>query len=122
MTEEQRRTARGKFRQTVPLGRGFRANAVGGAWAHCKREENLISLVDAVISDRLCDRTHRAFSLLTPRQALLLSMRFGLGAWDRRPLAEISKLFAMPPEQILEIEEDALRRLRRAGSSPTMPR
>jgi DNA-directed RNA polymerase sigma subunit (sigma70/sigma32) len=122
MSEAQRRAVREKVRFRVPVGRGPGADGVAGAWANFKTEENLISFVDAVISNRLCDGTHRALSLLTPRQALLLSMRFGLGVWDRRPLAEISKLFALPPDEILQIEEDALRRLRRAGTNATMRR
>ncbi len=54
---------------------------------------------------------------LTPREAQVLAMRFGLGTCTEYTLEEISKEFAVSRERIRQIEARALNKLRKLGRS-----
>jgi RNA polymerase primary sigma factor len=49
---------------------------------------------------------------LTPRQAHILRLRFGLGGGEQHTLEEIANKFGLSRERIRQLEKEALRRLR----------
>lgn len=51
-------------------------------------------------------------STLTPREAKVLPLRFGLPDGQSRTLAEIGQQFGLTRERIRQIESEALRKLR----------
>lgn len=51
-------------------------------------------------------------SELTPRQAHILRLRFGLGGGEQHTLEEIANKFGLSRERIRQLEKEALRRLR----------
>ena len=66
----------------------------------------------SVYESMLRERVHEVLSTLTPREARILKMRFGLD--DNRPytLEEVGDKFGLTRERIRQIEGKALRRLR----------
>jgi RNA polymerase primary sigma factor len=56
--------------------------------------------------------TERAFGALTPREARILRLRFGIGDDDEQTLAQIGELFSLTRERIRQIEAKALKKLR----------
>ena len=63
-------------------------------------------------------RTRTVLSYLTPREARILQMRFGVGFERRHTLDEIGRAFTLTRERIRQIESKALAKLRR--HSPTL--
>ena len=53
-----------------------------------------------------------SLNLLTPREAKVLKMRFGIGDEDEKSLQEIAAYFCISPTRIQQIESKALRKLR----------
>jgi RNA polymerase primary sigma factor len=54
---------------------------------------------------------------LTPREAQVLSLRFGIGTSTEHTLEEISREFAVSRERIRQIESKALNKLRKLNRS-----
>jgi RNA polymerase primary sigma factor len=63
----------------------------------------------------LVEEAERLLSKLTPRQASVLRMRFGIGEKRDHSLKEIGQQFAVTRERIRQIEAKALERLRLRG-------
>jgi RNA polymerase sigma factor (sigma-70 family) len=53
---------------------------------------------------------------LTPREAEIVRLRFGLGGQTPLTLKEIGKMFSLTKERIRQIEKKALKKLRQAGN------
>ncbi len=70
------------------------------------------SPVDAVISSNLRDQTRKVLKTLTPREELVLRMRFGVGEGSEHTLEEVGRSFNVTRERIRQIESKALRKLR----------
>ena len=70
----------------------------------------LISSPDTVISTRLQEQTRVVLAMLTPREQLVLQLRFGLAQTGDHPLEMINEV--LTPAQIAYIEATALRKLR----------
>lgn len=69
------------------------------------------------------DRAHaiaQALAVLTPRQADVISLRFGLGGHDEHTLRETGAILHIGPERTRQIESKALRRLRHPLVAPTL--
>jgi RNA polymerase primary sigma factor len=64
---------------------------------------------------RLSEQTELLLSTLTPREASVLRMRFGIGEKGDQTLEEIGERFSVTRERIRQIEAKALERLRRRG-------
>ena len=66
----------------------------------------------SVYENMLRERVNEVLSTLTPREARILRLRFGLA--DNRPytLEEVGEKFGLTRERIRQIEGKALRRLR----------
>ena len=66
---------------------------------------------------RLADQTQRLLETLTPREAKVLRMRFGVGEKDEHTLEQVGEHFSVTRERARQIEAKALERLRHAGRS-----
>jgi RNA polymerase primary sigma factor len=64
---------------------------------------------------RLATQTELLLSTLTPREASVLRMRFGIGETADHTLEEVGERFAVTRERIRQIEAKALERLRHRG-------
>jgi RNA polymerase primary sigma factor len=60
----------------------------------------------------LKEKLSEVLSTLTPREARILEMRFGLGDGNEYTLEEVGQKFGLTRERIRQIEGKALRRLR----------
>jgi RNA polymerase primary sigma factor len=75
-------------------------------------DKTAISPIEAVISSNLREQTSSVLRTLTPREELVLRMRFGVGEGSEHTLEEVGKSFNVTRERIRQIESKALRKLR----------
>jgi RNA polymerase primary sigma factor len=81
-------------------------------------EDTTLSLpVDAATNDNLKFATQEVLAGLTPREAKVLRMRFGIGMNTDHTLEEVGKQFDVTRERIRQIEAKALRKLRHPSRS-----
>ena len=74
--------------------------------------------MESVISTNLREQTGVVLNSLSPREELVLRMRFGVGEGSEHTLEEVGRSFNVTRERIRQIESKALRKLRhpsRAG-------
>jgi RNA polymerase primary sigma factor len=76
-----------------------------------------ISPSDAAISLDLKEQTASLLKTLTPREEIIIKMRFGLEDGTERTLEEVGHSFAVTRERIRQIEAKALRKLRHPSRS-----
>ena len=70
------------------------------------------SPIDSATSEGLKETTHSVLAGLTPREAKVLRMRFGIDMNTDHTLEEVGKQFDVTRERIRQIEAKALRKLR----------
>ena len=76
-------------------------------------EDELInSPAEAVGQELLAERLEQVLSTLTPREARILRLRFGLQDGHAYTLKEVGEKFGLTRERIRQIQNEALRRLR----------
>jgi RNA polymerase primary sigma factor len=75
------------------------------------------SPVDAVIQLNLKEQTSKVLKTLSPREEMVLKMRFGVGDGSEHTLEEVGQSFAVTRERIRQIESKALRKLRHPSRS-----
>ncbi|MFN4262626.1 MAG: RNA polymerase sigma factor RpoD [Thioalkalivibrionaceae bacterium] len=75
-------------------------------------DEKALNPTDAAIRLNLHTATHEILATLTPREAKVLRMRFGIGMNTDHTLEEVGKQFDVTRERIRQIEAKALRKLR----------
>ena len=75
------------------------------------------SPVDSATSEGLKETTHSVLAGLTPREAKVLRMRFGIDMNTDHTLEEVGKQFDVTRERIRQIEAKALRKLRHPSRS-----
>ncbi len=75
-------------------------------------DQNAESPVDAATNESLTEATHNILASLTPREAKVLRMRFGIDMNTDHTLEEVGKQFDVTRERIRQIEAKALRKLR----------
>jgi RNA polymerase primary sigma factor len=80
-------------------------------------DKNAISPMDSVIFANLKDQTRKVLKTLTPREELVLKMRFGVGDGAEHTLEEVGRSFNVTRERIRQIESKALRKLRHPSRS-----
>jgi RNA polymerase primary sigma factor len=68
--------------------------------------------IQSVYQSMLKDKIEEVLGTLTPREARVLRMRFGLDTGDPFTLEEVGEKFGLTRERIRQIEGKALRRLR----------
>ena len=72
------------------------------------------SPADIVIQINLREKIEEALKNHTNREAKVLKMRFGLGSGNEHTLEEVGQQFKVTRERIRQIEEKALRKLKRS--------
>lgn len=75
-------------------------------------DTNTVLPIDAAIHASRADAVRRVLSSLTPREAKVLRMRFGIDMKADHTLEEVGKQFDVTRERIRQIEAKALRKLR----------
>ena len=80
-------------------------------------DKTAISPSDAAISLDLKEQTASLLKTLTPREEIIIKMRFGLEDGTERTLEEVGHSFAVTRERIRQIEAKALRKLRHPSRS-----
>ncbi len=75
------------------------------------------SPIDSATTESLRETTHSVLAGLTPREAKVLRMRFGIDMTTDHTLEEVGKQFDVTRERIRQIEAKALRKLRHPSRS-----
>ncbi|MBX2837060.1 MAG: RNA polymerase sigma factor RpoD [Gammaproteobacteria bacterium] len=75
-------------------------------------DNNILSPVETATGLGLGETTHEVLASLTPREAKVLRMRFGIDMNTDHTLEEVGKQFDVTRERIRQIEAKALRKLR----------
>ena len=78
---------------------------------------NVLSPIDVATATGLGESTREVLSSLTPREAKVLRMRFGIDMNTDHTLEEVGKQFDVTRERIRQIEAKALRKLRHPSRS-----
>jgi RNA polymerase primary sigma factor len=80
-------------------------------------DANVLSPIDSATGEGLKETTHNVLAGLTPREAKVLRMRFGIDMNTDHTLEEVGKQFDVTRERIRQIEAKALRKLRHPSRS-----
>jgi RNA polymerase primary sigma factor len=80
-------------------------------------DANSVAPIDSATSEGLGEATHEILAGLTPREAKVLRMRFGIDMNTDHTLEEVGKQFDVTRERIRQIEAKALRKLRHPSRS-----
>jgi len=80
-------------------------------------DTSVASPIDQATAESLRETTHAVLSQLTPREAKVLRMRFGIDLSTDHTLEEVGKQFDVTRERIRQIEAKALRKLRHPSRS-----
>jgi RNA polymerase primary sigma factor len=80
-------------------------------------DRNAVSPQDATLSTSLAENTRKVLATLSPREARVLEMRFGIGKQGSHTLEEVGHGFEVTRERIRQIEAKALRKLRHPSRS-----
>jgi RNA polymerase primary sigma factor len=80
-------------------------------------DAEISSPIDSATSEGLKETTHAVLAGLTPREAKVLRMRFGIDMNTDHTLEEVGKQFDVTRERIRQIEAKALRKLRHPSRS-----
>jgi len=80
-------------------------------------DTSVVSPIDQATAESLRETTHIVLSQLTPREAKVLRMRFGIDLSTDHTLEEVGKEFDVTRERIRQIEAKALRKLRHPSRS-----
>jgi RNA polymerase primary sigma factor len=75
-------------------------------------DTNAVSPLDSATTSSLSEATQQILASLTPREAKVLRMRFGIDMNTDHTLEEVGKQFDVTRERIRQIEAKALRKLR----------
>jgi len=75
-------------------------------------DETTPSPAQVVYQEMLRERVNQVLSTLSPREARILRLRFGIGEDQPHTLEEVGQKFGLTRERIRQIEGKALRRLR----------
>jgi RNA polymerase primary sigma factor len=80
-------------------------------------DQSVASPIDQATMESLRETTHSVLAQLTPREAKVLRMRFGIDMNTDHTLEEVGKQFDVTRERIRQIEAKALRKLRHPSRS-----
>jgi RNA polymerase primary sigma factor len=76
-------------------------------------DKQVPSPLDGAIQTALASQTERLLEMLSPREAKVLRLRYGIGERGEHTLEEVGQQFSVTRERIRQIEAHALDRLRR---------
>ena len=80
-------------------------------------DESCVSAAHVVIATNLAEQTRKLLASLSPREAEVLRMRFGIEQESEHTLEEVGRGFEVTRERIRQIEAKALLKLRRSSRS-----
>jgi RNA polymerase primary sigma factor len=80
-------------------------------------DTNVLSPIETALNEGLSEVTREVLAGLTPREAKVLRMRFGINMNTDHTLEEVGKQFDVTRERIRQIEAKALRKLRHPSRS-----
>jgi RNA polymerase primary sigma factor len=80
-------------------------------------DQKAVSPSDAVINTSLKKEIEDILKTLTPREEMVIKLRFGIGDGSERTLEEVGQIFSVTRERIRQIEANALRKLRHPSRS-----
>ena len=80
-------------------------------------DQSVASPIDQATMESLRETTHSVLAQLTPREAKVLRMRFGIDMNTDHTLEEVGKQFDVTRERIRQIEAKALRKLKHPSRS-----
>ena len=83
-------------------------------------DTSVLSPLDSATIEGLKEATYEVLSSLTPREAKVLRMRFGIDMNTDHTLEEVGKQFDVTRERIRQIEAKALRKLRHPNRSEVL--
>jgi len=83
-------------------------------------DHGAVSPVEAVMQTNLREQTQSVLKSLTPREEMVLKMRFGVGGGTEHTLEEVGQSFTVTRERIRQIESKALRKLRHPSRSKAL--
>ena len=83
-----------------------------GRFGELLEDESVVNSLELVLDDELRSQAERLLVLLSPREAAIIRLRFGLGSGREHTLEEVGKRFAVTRERIRQIEAKALVKLR----------
>ncbi len=83
-------------------------------------DTRLVSPGDATTQLLMSEETSRVLDTLTPREARVLRLRFGIGVRNDHTLEEVGRVFDLTRERIRQIEAQAIRKLRQAHRSQAL--
>jgi RNA polymerase primary sigma factor len=78
-------------------------------------DKGAISPQEAAISSNMVKQIQKVLSTLNEREEKIVRLRFGIGEKHEHTLEEVGQDFSLTRERIRQIEEKALRKLRRSG-------
>ena len=67
---------------------------------------------EAAVSQSLSDHIQELLETLTPKEAKILTLRYGLNGEESLSLREIGKLYKLSRERVRQIEKKAIKKLR----------
>jgi RNA polymerase primary sigma factor len=76
-------------------------------------DRGAVSPVGAIIEQQLSEKMRRILGTLTPREEMMMRMRFGIGGNGEHTLEKIGQRFGITRERVRQIEHKALGRMRR---------
>ena len=80
-------------------------------------DHQVVSPAEATIHVNLQEQTEAVLKTLTPREEIIIKMRFGVGDGSEHTLDEVGQRFAVTRERIRQIEAKALQKLRHPSRS-----
>jgi RNA polymerase primary sigma factor len=80
-------------------------------------DQDSVSPSNAVMTLDLTEQVHKALNTLTPREAEVLRLRFGIGKPSDGTLEDVGKIFNVTRERIRQIEAKAIAKLRHPSRS-----
>jgi RNA polymerase primary sigma factor len=83
-------------------------------------DKDILSPPDEVIHINLREKIEEALKTHSHREANVLKMRFGLGEGNEHTLEEVGQQYKVTRERIRQIQEKAIRKLKRSSNSPKL--
>ncbi len=77
------------------------------------------ALAETASQHLLGEELHQALTVLTPRERVVITLRFGIGDGRSRTLLEVGKALGISRERVRQLEVAALMKLRRQYSYPS---
>ena len=121
LAPETVRTALLQGRGAVSLESPIGSDGDGRLWQVLEDEE-APDCLGRVLDDELRGQARRLLRMLSPREAAILSLRFGLDRDDQREhtLEEVGRAFAVTRERIRQIQSRAMEKLRKFADPETL--